>query len=491
MSDKEKEMTGGTPSVANNMVWSVVERITSQILSTIVSIILARLLLPEDYASVALVTVFVNLAGTVVSSSFSSALIFDREQSVEKYSTALYAVLIVTGFLYSLLFVAAPFLADYYNDESLVKIIRIMSFLFVLQGIYSILFAYVSKNMLFKKTYKATFFGAITGAIVAVTLALNGYGVWALVLQPMIESAISSTILWRSIRFRIVWKFDLSYVKFMVRYCVKFVAVDLINSLYSSLNSLIIAKKHSKADLSYYTKAYNLPQMLLGSVNTAISKVLFPVFSESKGNLAEIKQKLRAGIQLSNYVLMPLMVGLMMVSEGAVTLLFTDTWIGMVPYLQIMCMVWVFQPVQICAIQAYKAIGKGDDYLKLEMYKKILSVCVLIALLYAVNDPIIVAWAALTSQIISCIINMPYLKKLFYYSIWEQVRDLAVPALLCAVMGASTYVAGLFFDHIILRMFVQIFVGMIAYIGASAVSRNKSFRFLLGVVLKRKKGIKE
>lgn len=489
MNENNKNVSSGeTKSIAGNMAWSVMERFTSQILSTIVSVILARLLFPEDYASVALVTVFVNLAGVVVSSSFSAALIYDKEQSVERYSTAFYSVLILTGGMYLILYILAPLISAYYNDKAVVKIMRVMSFLFVLQGVYSILFAYVSKNMLFKKTYKATFFGAITGAVVAITLAINGHGIWALVFQPIIETTISSIILWRSIRFRLVLKFDVQYAKFMTKYCVKFVLVDLLNSFYSSINSLIIAKKYSKADLAYYTKAYNLPQMLVGSVNTAISKVLFPVFSESQDNIEMIKLKLRKGIQLSCYALMPLMVGLMMIADGAVVMLFTDKWVGMVPYLQIMCMVWVFQPVQICAIQAYKAIGKGSDYFRLEIYKKVLSIVLLIAMLIIAKNPIIVAWAVLVSQIISCAINMPYLKKMFNYSFWEQILDMLVPMLLCAVMGICVFFVGKLIGNLYLRIAVQILTGMVTYVLASFVSKNSSFTFALDLIKQYKSG---
>ena len=466
-------------SVATNMVWSVVERVTSQLLSTLISILLARILLPEDYASVALVTVFVNLAGTVVSSSFSSALIYDKEQSVEHYSTALYAVLIFTGALYAILFAVAPLISSYYEDPAVLSITRVMSLLFVLQGVYSILFAYVSKNMLFRKTNAANMVGALTGAVIAIALALNGHGVWALVCLPMVECAVSSTILWVRIKFRLSWTFDWPYVKFMVKYCTKFVVVDLLNSLYSSINSLTIAKKYSKADLSYYTKAYNLPQMLLGSVNTAISKVLFPVFSKSNGDIEEVRDKLRMGIKLSCYVLMPLMAGLMMVSDAAVRFLFTEKWIGMVPYLQIMCVLWAFQPVQICAIQAFKAIGKGDEYLRLEIYKKGISLAILFTLLYLVNDPIAVAWAAVGGQIVSCLINVPFLKKLLHYSVRHQLMDLLEPIVLCAVMGVAVYWAGTLVALPIACLMIQVFVGISVYILISAVTKNKNFYSLL------------
>lgn len=347
-------------SITNNMVWSVTERVTSQILSTIVSVILARLLYPEAYATVALVTVFINLATVVMSSSFSSALIYDKEQSIEHYSTAFYSILLVTGTLYLMLYITAPFLAIYYNDDSLANIIRVMSLVLVPQGIYSILFAYVSKNMLFKKTYKPTFLGAVSGASAALLLALKGHGVWALVFLPLIESSVSSFVLWRVLNFKIAVNFDVQYVKFMIRYCVKFVMVDFLNAIYSSLNSLIIAQRFSKADLSYYIPKHIIyPQMLLGSVNVAYFKSVVSIFFTIKRRYRTDQTKLRMGIQLSNYVLMPMMIGLMVISEEVVTLLFTNKWIGMVPYLQIMCAVWMLQPIQICTIQAYKAIGQG------------------------------------------------------------------------------------------------------------------------------------
>lgn len=475
-------MVENRKKLAKNLVWSIVERLTSQVLYAVISIVLARLLLPEQFSTVALVSVFVNLVGVVVQSGFCSALIYDDAADQEHYSTAFFSTLVITLALYLMMFLAAPYIARFYNDSSLVSILRVMSFQFVFQGVYSILFAYMSKHMLFRKNYFATLVGSSTAATVAIVLALRGYGVWSLVCLSMVEAFTSSVVLWKLLHFKLTFTFRFDIAKSMFKYCWKLVGVDLLNSLYSSLNSLIIAKRYKKAELAYYTKSYNIPQMLLGSVNTAISKVLFPAFSETKDDFNAIKSMLRRGIQVTNYMLMPLLVGLAAVAKGFTVLVFTEKWTGMIPYLQIMCMVWVFQPVQIYVVQAFKAIGKSDMYLKLEMLKKIVAICILLFFLAVVQKPIAIAWALLLGQIASAVINMPSLRRLFAYSYREQIKDLCSSMVMCAVMAAGTILAGTLFGNMLLRTIVQVAVGAAIYVLLSFVTKNTSFIFAIQTI---------
>lgn len=456
----------------------MVERLCSQGLYFIISVILARLILPEIYGVVTVVSAIVNLLAVVVQSGFSSALIYSDGDDIRHYSTAFWGTVLVTGGLYVLIFLAAPLIAVYYESQEITLYLRVMSLQLVLQGIQSIPFAYVSKHMLFRKNYVATVIGVVVSAVVAIGLAFCGLGVWSLICLTSVEVAVSTVILWITLKFRIEFVFDRKIAGAMVRYCWKLVGVDFLNALYTSLNSMIIGKRFTKAQVAYYNKAYNLPQMLLGSVNTAVSKVLFPVFTESKGDILEVRDMLRKSIRTMNYVILPMLTGLAVVSSGVIEILYTDKWMGVVPYLQIMCAVWMFQPLQTCVVQAFKALGKSDIYLKLEFLKKICGLVVLVGLILWMQDAIALAWALLLGQVISCLINMPVLKKHLNYGYGRQLTDALASVLLCVLMAVATAAVGLVTDHLILKTVLQVFTGVAAYVLLSLVTKNENFLYI-------------
>ena len=477
--------------VSKNIMWSVVERLCSQGMYFVVSVVLARVILPELYGAVTIVTVFVNLCAVVVQSGFSSALIYSDGDDVLHYSTAFWGTLMVTSLLYIGMFLAAPAIASFYHNEPVLTVyIRVMSFQFVFQGIQSIPFAYVSKHMLFRHNYIATFIGVLGSGIISILLAVNGLGVWALIGMTSIEVVIATVILWLKVGFRIEPVFDVKIFKSLLQYCWKLVAVDLLNSLYSGINSMIIGKKFSKSDVAYYNKAYNLPQSMFGSVNTAISKVLFPVFAEKDLKEKDRLRMVRSANRRINYILFPMLLGLASVAPAFVIVLFTEIWSPMTLYLQIMCVVWLFQPVQTCAIQLFKAIGKSDAYLKLEIAKKICAVCILVFFLFSFDSAIGIAWALLAGQLVSVLLNVPFLKKYLGYSVRAQIQDFLSPLAISAVMVAMVSVTGTLVENMLLKLVLQVFVGGVSYIIVSIVTKNEEFFYVLqmvkSTVLKRK-----
>ncbi len=470
-------------SISSNILWSVIERFSSQIAYLVVSVILARLIMPEVYGIVTIVSVIINIFSIGIQSGFSSSLIYADEVDIRHYSTAFWSTLFITGVLYIGLFFAAPFIASYYEAPEISAYIRVMAIQFVLQGIQSIPFAYVSKNMLFRKNYVATFIGVIVSAAVSIILAANGLEPWALVLMTSTEVLVATVILWILLKFKIEFTFDFAIAKSMAKYCWKLVGVDVFNALYSSLNSMIIGKRFSKSKVAYYNKAYSLPQAMLGSVNTAISKVLFPVFSESKSSKDDIRDMLRRSIRTIHYVVFPLLMGMAVLAKEAVTILYTEKWLGVVPYLQVMCVVWMLQPIQTSVIQAFKALGKSDIYLKLEILKKICGLVVLVALMFIMDDAISLAWALLGSQLISSVINMPILKKYLDYRYRTQIFDALDSVLLTLVMAAATWGVGLLMDGVIIKAIIQVVAGIAVYVGLSVVTKNKNFNYMFDLLI--------
>lgn len=472
-------------SVSKNIVWSVAERLSSQGLYFVISIVLARLILPDIYGLVNIVNVVVNLFSLVIQSSFSSALIVDNNADDRKYSSAFWSTLIFTVLLYGTLFATAPLIAAFYNYPALALYIRVMSLQLILQGIYSIPFAYVSKHMMFSKTVISTFVGVAVSGATAIWMAMNGMEVWALICINGIEVAVSTVILWILIRFRVRFVLDIKSLLEMWRYCWKLMTVDFLNSLYTNINSLIIGKKYQSSDVAYYNKAYSLPQMLLGSVNTAVSKVLFPAFAQVKNSVDETREMLRMSIRVMNYIILPMLTGLAAVSYDLISLLFGEAWIETVPYLQLMCVVWMFQPIQTNAAQAMKALGKGSTYLKIEGAKKACGLVILIVCLIAGTSAISLAWALVVGQFVSTLLNMPVLKKHFKYRYRMQIKDMMASVLMNALMFALVWGVGKLIDGLILRLIVQVAVGGFSYLLMSLITKNENLMFVFNKIKNR------
>ncbi len=460
------------------MLWSVVERLTSQGIYLAVSLILARLILPEIYGVVAIVSSIINILAVVVQSGFSSALIYTDDADIRHYSTAFWGTFFVTGFLYIIAFFSAPAIASYYGVKEIASYIRVMSLQLIFQGIQSIPFAYVSKHMLFRKNYYATGIGVAVSAGVAIFLALFNLEPWALILMTSVEVVVATVVLWSLLKFKIKFYFDFSIAKDMVRYCWKLVGVDLLNALNSSLNGLIIGKFFSKEQVAYYNKGYSLPQMILGSLNTAISKVLFPAFSENKARLDEVRDMLRRSVRLVNYIVFPVLFGIAIVAEAVITILYGENWLGVAPYLQIMCLVWLLQPVQTCAIQSFKALDKSDVFLKLEIAKKVCSIVIMVGFILLMKDAIALAWALLAGQILSAVINMPVLKRYLQYGYKMQIADLMDSAWNSLILILTVWGVGLIVEHFILKTVLQVITGVAVYVGVSILSKNENYAFL-------------
>lgn len=473
-------------SVSKNIFWSIAERFSSQALYFVISVVLARLISPDIYGIVNIVTVFVNLFSLAVQTGFSSALIFDDKTDERKYSSAFWSTLILTSVLYGVLFVAASLIATFYGYPEIKLYVRVMSLQLILQGIYSIPFAYVSKHMLFSKTVISTFVGMAVSGVVAVFLAINGMGVWALISMNGIQVLVATIVLWVIIKFKIQLILDIKSVIRMWGYCWKLMAVDFLNSLYTNLNSLIIGKKYQSSDVAYYNKAYSLPQTLLGSVNTAISQVLFPVFAQVKSSIGETREMLRKSIRAMNYIILPVLTGLAAISHDAILLLFTEAWLETAPYLQLMCIAWMFQPIQTNTAQAMKALGKTSVYLKLEIVKKVCGLVILLFFLVTGTSAISLAWALVASQIASILLNMPVLKKYFEYNYSAQIKDMLSSVVMNLIMFILVCGVGLLFDGLVLRLVIQVLTGVLCYMALSLITKNENMLFIIEKIKNRK-----
>lgn len=462
--------------VASGLFWKFGERIIAQGVSFLISLVLARILLPEQYGTVSLVLVFINIANVFVSDGLGESLIQKRDSNDEDFSTMFFCSLITGVVLYIILFLVAPLIERFYGTPGLTLVIRILSLQVPLSAIKTIQHAYVQKNMLFKKFFFSTLGGTLLSGIIGIVIAYKGFGVWALVEQYLVNSVMDLTILFITVKWRPHLKFSIQSAKQLLSYGWKLLVAQFINVIYNESRSLVIGKVYSEKDLAYYNRGSHFPSMIITNINTSISTVLFPAMSKVNKNPDDVKQLTRKSMKMTSYVIFPMMIGMFSVAETMIRVLLTDKWLLCVPFLRLSCIYWMFQPCQTANVQAIKAVGRSDICLKLEVVKKTIGF-MLVLFFMRINVFAVVASNVLFA-VISTIVNIIPNKRLINYGFVEQLVDLVPAALLSIVMGVAVY--GLSFLGLsdFLTLIIQIIVGVVIYILGSVIFKLESFNDL-------------
>ena len=418
----------------SNIFWKFLERIIAQGISLVVSIVIARILTPDDYSVVALVNIFFNFANVIISGGLNTSLIQKKDSDGLDYSSVLFVSLAISIVLYVLLFFLAPAISSFYSNPLITPVLRVMGLSLPISAIKSIWCAYISSKLQFKKFFFATLIGTIVSGIVGITMALKGFGPWALVAQQIINLFIDTVVLICCARINLVLKISFARLKRLFGFGWKILAANLIGTFYSEISPLIVGIKFSQQDLSFYTKGRSFPNMLSTATTSTLSAVLFPILTKKKESKEIILKYTRLFIRISSFVVFPLMLGFFAVAEK---------WIQSVFYIRIFCLCSMFDIIAIGNCETIKAIGKSDVYLLIEIIKKSLYfVTILLFVLFA-QSPQVVACASLTCVIVQiCINSIPNIK-LIGYDLSSQVSDILPGLLISVAMCLFVFLIGL------------------------------------------------
>ena len=471
---------GTEKKILTNFIWRFAERCGSQIVTFVVSVVLARILAPSDYGTITLVTVFTTILQVFVDSGLGTALVQKKDADDLDFSSVFYFNCALCLVLYLGMFAAAPLIAKFYENTELVPIIRVISLTVVVSGLKNVQQAYVSRNMQFKRFFYSSVGGVVFSAVLGIALAKAGCGVWALVAQQLSNVAVNTAILWITVKWRPKKMFSRERLKGLLSFGWKLLVSALLDTGYSNLRNLIIGKVYSTADLAYYDQGDKFPKVIVTNINTSIDSVLLPSMSSEQDDRERVKNMTRRAIKTSTYIMAPLMMGLAFCAEPVVTLVLTEKWLPCVPFLRIFCITYMFWPVHTANLNAIKAMGHSDWFLKLEIIK---AVFCLAALLATVNFGVTaIAYSALFTSAASQIINAWPNKKLLGYGYLEQVRDFAPGILLAVAMGVCVYFIGCIPLPTAVTLVIQVVSGAVIYFGASYVLKLEEFKYLLGMV---------
>ena len=471
--------------VLSSFIWKFLERSGTHIIQFILQIILARILSPDDYGIVAIVTVFITLANVFIQNGFNTALIQKKDVDDLDYSSVFYLSFFVAIILYAIIFVTSPIIAKFYGNSLLISVLRVLSTNLFFGVFNSIQHAIISKRLQFKKYFISSLISIILSGLLGIYLAYNGYGVWALVYQQLCNIIINVIVQFIIVKWHPKLMFSFKRVKVLFSYGWKLLCSSLIDNLYTHIYDLVIGKKYTTSDLAFYNRGKQFPYFIVNNVNSSISSVLLPVMSIKQDDHNAVKRMMRRSIVVSSYIMIPMMFGLVVVAEPMVSLILTNKWSQCVPFLQILCFSYALWPIHTANLQAINAVGRSDIFLKLEVIKKIFGIIVLLVTiplgLYAM------AWGQIFSSIVSSFINSYPNKKLLNYGYIEQVKDILPAIILSLVMMIIISLIGLLKLNNVVTILFQLISGIIIYVLFSYIFKLEGFVYLLNILKKIRK----
>ncbi len=468
--------------VVSNLIWRFFERCGAQLVSFAVTVVLARILDPAEYGPIAKVAVFTSILLVFVDSGMANALIQKKDPDDLDFSSVFWFNLSFGTLLYLLLFLFAPLIAGMYRNPDLTPILRVLGLTLVVAGVKNVQQAYVSKTLQFKRFFFATLGGTLFSAALGITMALLGFGVWALVAQQLSNVTVNTVILWFTVGWRPKKLFSLERLKGLLSYGWKLLGAQLLDTVYLKIYPLVIGVRYTDEDLAFFDRGNHLPNLVVENINYSIDSVLLPVLSDEQDRRDRLREMTRRAIRTSSYVMMPLMAGLAVCAEPLIRLLLTEKWLPCVPFMQVFCVYYAFFPLHTANLNAIKAVGRSDVFLRLELIKKLLETAVLV--LTVRIGVFAMALGQLFCGVASLLINAWPNRRLLSYPYRQQLRDVLPVLLLSLVMAAFVWPVSLLGLPDLLTLLVQIPLGAAVYVLGSRLLKLDSFELILSMLNK-------
>ncbi len=487
MENESGQGSNAKKNVITGLLWKFLENFGKQGINFILQIILARILLPEDYGIIGITTVFILISNVFIQTGFSSALIQNKDVNDTDYSTVFYINLVISAFIYIILFFLTPIIASFYSEPTLTLVLRIQAINLFFGAINSVQYAVISRKLEFKKSFISSIFSIIIQGFVGIIMAYQGYGVWALVISQLAYSIVITIIMWFIVDFKPKLLFSFIRLKKLFSYSSKILFVTLLNTLFQNLHTLVIGRFFSKTTLGYYSRGQSIPYFLMNNTDGAMASVMFPAFSHCQNDKKRLKEILRRSIKTSFFVISPMLIGLFIVAKPLIVVLLTPKWIASVPILQLSCVICLSWPFS-ANTHAINAIGRSDVTLVISIIIKTLTVLFLFVSIRWGLYAILVA--EIVTSYIAVIILLITSKKLLNYHILEQTRDVLPSIVLSLLMGIIIYFVKYLQLSVLFTLILQVLLGAIFYVLLAWLLKFECLNYLITTfieILDRKK----
>ncbi|WP_010182300.1 lipopolysaccharide biosynthesis protein [Aquimarina agarilytica] len=476
-------MTKAKQSSVNMTLWSMLGRYVPSMLQIISTLIIARLITPQDFGEVAIITTFIQIASLLVASGFSEALIFRVNNTESLYSTVFYSNFLISVFLYSLLYFFSNFIANFYEIERLSILTKVVGLNII---VYS--FTYIQRilftiNLDFKFPALVTFFSSMLGATIGLFLAYNGYGVWSIVIQTLSINLIQAIVFWTLSGWKPRFVFSFLELKEILPYSTKILINNFIQVFYDNIYSLVIGKVFSAKTLGYYNRMQTVVFFTTTNFMYAVESVFFPILSKGKNNKDYLKEKYEILLRLSTLIAFPILTFIIGLGEPIILFLLTEKWIGGLEILKLISIAYLFIPIIYINNSYLKVLDKTKELVRINFFKKVVGLTILF---FTMNyNIIVVCYGIILYYFLDAILSMLLTKKYLNIKIYEQIKFISLNIFLnILLLLIVVYTSSLFFNNF-QKLMISSLVGTLMYVSSVIILKSKEYVFLKNLIFKK------
>ncbi|WP_427875252.1 lipopolysaccharide biosynthesis protein [Flavobacterium sp. MMS24-S5] len=468
----------------SGMIWTFLQQFGSQLISFVVSLVLARLLLPEEFGLIGMLTIFMGIGSALFNGGLTSSLIRTQECTQEDYSTVFYFNFAGSILIYGILFMVAPWIAKFYHQPSLTSITRVYGLTFILSAFGTVQNTILTRELKFKKLAIISLPALVISSVVGILMAYLNYGVWSLIVSTLVNVFFVSFFLW----FNAKWypKLIFSKDKFIQHfyYGYKLTISAILDTIFTNIYHIVIGRFYSPTLVGYYTRANTLMMLPVGNISGALNKVVFPLFSKVQDDLPRFRNSYKQIMQMVLFIITPIIVLMGLLAKPLIVLLFTDKWLAVVPIFKIICFTGILYPIHLYNLIVLEVKGRSDLFLKLEVFKKILlTIILIISFFYGFYA---LLWGQLIFSILALFINTHYAGKILEYSMWQQMRDILPIFIFAVIMAAITFIVDrmLTSQIDIVRLILGSLSGSLTYLLVAYLFKFESIQDIKNLILK-------
>ena len=471
------------------VIWKLMEKVGMQFMQFVIQIVLARLLLPEDYGIVGLLTIFITLSDVFLKQGFTTALIQKKDADELDFSSVFIVNILMAFVIYAILFLVSPLVSVFYNEERLTAIMRVLSLNVIVGAFSAVHNAIMSKELEFKKSFLRSLSSVLTQGAVGISFAYMGFGVWSLVFSKIAATVVGTVVICATVKWKPKMMFSLKRLGSLFSFSSNVLFVNLLNTAFNNIHSLIIGRYFHKAELGYYQRGQQFPSVMMTAVDGSLNEVIYPTLSKLQDDLGKVKTALRRSMKTSMFLVMPLLFGMMAVSEDMILVLLTEKWLPCVPYVRLSCIVCAFWPLS-ARRHALNALGLSKITFKLSLISKMMTlVFIFICIPYGIYA---IMLGTIFSSSVGVWLTSYYVSKHIHYSIKEFVLDILPPVIISGIMFVIVSILGqLLTVNVYIKLCFQIAAGAALYVGLSKFFNADSFNYVIKMVngIVKKKGL--
>jgi teichuronic acid exporter len=444
------------------MLWSLAENFGLQAMQFVVSIILARLLLPEQFGLIGMVNLFIVIAQTLTIGGFGSAFIQKKDASNLDACSIFYFNMLIGFVLTGVLFFSAPLISQFYQQPILLLLTRVLAFNILINALSFVPNTMLTKRMDFKPLVKVNVIAVILSSGVSITLAVNGFGVWSIVAQSMLYSLVRSVLIFQASHWYPTFVFSGKSLSTMFPFGSRMLLSGLLDAFFQNIYQPLIGKMFSAADLGFYTRAQTIQNAFVQPTVSSLWRVMFPGLAEIQDDTARMNNMVRKTMETTVIFFFPVMIGLILIAEPLIILLMTNRWAPSIPYFRLFCIAGLFFPLDAVYLSIFLAIGRSKYVFRIELARKILII-LSILITYRWGITALLVGQVLTAAVIYSI-NSFYSGKIIHYLFPQQMRDI-MPALVVSIlMGMGMYLIGSTTELLLPRLIFQLLTGMTIFL---------------------------